>query len=255
MTRWWNPREVVLCGHASVEIYAVLTRLPGDSRLAPTDAARTSPVGWNGKQRRSWPTSTRSRPIIEPARWSTSARTGSEWCTLTALTNGDSNIFTTTATDPDGTSAASADSTPVRAAVPQHPEDRRDHDADHAGDETHGEQRADDTVEGGDAGKPGRVRGDVSVDHGRLLLGLYRQARSGRSVGKARAPFPPAQTSAPVTLDAPPVTSSHASFRPANGHPDGPATGQVEFGSTMTSTNFLRKSRPPFAVSGRESAP
>ena len=39
VTRWWNHREVALCGHASVETYAVLTRLPGDARLAPLDAA------------------------------------------------------------------------------------------------------------------------------------------------------------------------------------------------------------------------
>jgi hypothetical protein len=40
VTRWWKHREVALCGHASVETYAVLTRLPGSSRLAPADAAR-----------------------------------------------------------------------------------------------------------------------------------------------------------------------------------------------------------------------
>jgi predicted nucleic acid-binding protein len=40
VTRWWNRRVVALCGHASVETYAVLTRLPGDARLAPADAAR-----------------------------------------------------------------------------------------------------------------------------------------------------------------------------------------------------------------------
>jgi predicted nucleic acid-binding protein len=40
VARWWNHHEVALCGHASVETYAVLTRLPGDSRLAPADAAR-----------------------------------------------------------------------------------------------------------------------------------------------------------------------------------------------------------------------
>ena len=40
ITRWWNHRDVARCGHASIETYAVLTRLPGDSRLAPADAAR-----------------------------------------------------------------------------------------------------------------------------------------------------------------------------------------------------------------------
>jgi predicted nucleic acid-binding protein len=40
VTRWWNGREVALSGHALAETYSVLTRLPGDLRLAPTDAAR-----------------------------------------------------------------------------------------------------------------------------------------------------------------------------------------------------------------------
>ena len=33
-------RTVALAGHAFSETYAVLTRLPGDARLAPTDAVR-----------------------------------------------------------------------------------------------------------------------------------------------------------------------------------------------------------------------
>jgi len=33
-------REVALSGHALAETYSVLTRLPGDLRLAPADAAR-----------------------------------------------------------------------------------------------------------------------------------------------------------------------------------------------------------------------
>lgn len=37
---WWNGREVALSGHALAETYSVLTRLPGDARLAPVDAAR-----------------------------------------------------------------------------------------------------------------------------------------------------------------------------------------------------------------------
>jgi predicted nucleic acid-binding protein len=36
---WWDHREVALCGHAVAETYAVLTRLPGDLRLTPSDAA------------------------------------------------------------------------------------------------------------------------------------------------------------------------------------------------------------------------
>jgi predicted nucleic acid-binding protein len=37
---WWRGRPVALSGHAHLETYAVLTRLPGDVRVAPDDAAR-----------------------------------------------------------------------------------------------------------------------------------------------------------------------------------------------------------------------
>jgi predicted nucleic acid-binding protein len=37
---WWNGRPVALSGHALAETYSVLTRLPGDLRLSPPDAAR-----------------------------------------------------------------------------------------------------------------------------------------------------------------------------------------------------------------------
>lgn len=40
VVRWWAKREVALAGHALVETYSVLTRLPGDLRLTPSDAAR-----------------------------------------------------------------------------------------------------------------------------------------------------------------------------------------------------------------------
>jgi toxin FitB len=40
VVRWWGGREVALCGHALAETYSVLTRLPGDLRLLPVDAAR-----------------------------------------------------------------------------------------------------------------------------------------------------------------------------------------------------------------------
>ena len=40
VVRWWADREVALCGHALAETYSVLTRLPGDIRMAPADAAR-----------------------------------------------------------------------------------------------------------------------------------------------------------------------------------------------------------------------
>lgn len=36
---WGIGRELALSGHALAETYSVLTRLPGDMRLAPTDAA------------------------------------------------------------------------------------------------------------------------------------------------------------------------------------------------------------------------
>ena len=40
VVRWWAGREVALSGHALAETYSVLTRLPGDIRVAPSDAAR-----------------------------------------------------------------------------------------------------------------------------------------------------------------------------------------------------------------------
>ncbi len=40
VVQWWDGREVALSGHALAETYSVLTRLPGDLRLAPADAAR-----------------------------------------------------------------------------------------------------------------------------------------------------------------------------------------------------------------------
>jgi predicted nucleic acid-binding protein len=40
VTRWWQRRAVALSGHALAETYSVLTRLPGDLRLEPLDAAR-----------------------------------------------------------------------------------------------------------------------------------------------------------------------------------------------------------------------
>jgi predicted nucleic acid-binding protein len=40
VVRWWDGQELALSGHALAETYSVLTRLPGDARLAPDDAAR-----------------------------------------------------------------------------------------------------------------------------------------------------------------------------------------------------------------------
>jgi toxin FitB len=40
VVRWWDGQEVALTGHALAETYSVLTRLPGDARLTPADAAR-----------------------------------------------------------------------------------------------------------------------------------------------------------------------------------------------------------------------
>ena len=39
VSSWAANRSLVLCGHALAETYSVLTRLPGDARLAPADAA------------------------------------------------------------------------------------------------------------------------------------------------------------------------------------------------------------------------
>lgn len=40
VVRWCGDRDLALSGHALAETYSVLTRLPGDLRLAPADAAR-----------------------------------------------------------------------------------------------------------------------------------------------------------------------------------------------------------------------
>ena len=40
VVRWWDGRDVVLSGDVLAETYSVLTRLPGDLRLSPADAAR-----------------------------------------------------------------------------------------------------------------------------------------------------------------------------------------------------------------------
>ena len=40
VARWWGGREIALSGHALAETYSILTRLPGDLRLEPLDAAR-----------------------------------------------------------------------------------------------------------------------------------------------------------------------------------------------------------------------
>ena len=38
VVNWWGGRDLALSGHALIETYSVLTRLPGDIRLAPADA-------------------------------------------------------------------------------------------------------------------------------------------------------------------------------------------------------------------------
>ncbi|HLI59588.1 MAG TPA: PIN domain-containing protein [Solirubrobacteraceae bacterium] len=40
VVRWWGGRKLALSGHAVAETYSVLTRLPGDLRMAAPDAAR-----------------------------------------------------------------------------------------------------------------------------------------------------------------------------------------------------------------------
>jgi toxin FitB len=48
VVRWWGGQEIALSGHALAETYSVLTRLPGDSRLAPADAARLLTARFSG---------------------------------------------------------------------------------------------------------------------------------------------------------------------------------------------------------------
>ena len=45
VARWCNRREVILCGHAVAETYAVLTRLPGTMRFARTRALTRPVIG------------------------------------------------------------------------------------------------------------------------------------------------------------------------------------------------------------------
>ena len=40
VVRWWDGQELTLSGRALAETYSVLTRVPGDARLAAEDAAR-----------------------------------------------------------------------------------------------------------------------------------------------------------------------------------------------------------------------
>lgn len=40
VTSWARGQDLAMSGHAFAETYAVLTRLPGDLRLAPADATR-----------------------------------------------------------------------------------------------------------------------------------------------------------------------------------------------------------------------
>ena len=40
MSRWRDGRPLAVCGHAWIETYAVVTRLPGAARVSPEDAVR-----------------------------------------------------------------------------------------------------------------------------------------------------------------------------------------------------------------------
>jgi toxin FitB len=61
VVRWWSGQEMALSGHALAETYSVLTRLPGDARLAPADAVRllnvrfATPLVISGAQARKLP--------------------------------------------------------------------------------------------------------------------------------------------------------------------------------------------------------
>ncbi|KDA41363.1 type II toxin-antitoxin system VapC family toxin [Frankia sp. BMG5.23] len=58
VVQWWGGRELALSGHALVETYSVLTRMPGDARLSGPDAARlldvrfTAPLTLSGPHAR-----------------------------------------------------------------------------------------------------------------------------------------------------------------------------------------------------------
>jgi toxin FitB len=58
VVRWWGGQQLALSGHALAETYSVLTRLPGDARLAADDAARlldarfATPLVLSGEQAR-----------------------------------------------------------------------------------------------------------------------------------------------------------------------------------------------------------
>ena len=61
VVRWWDGQELALSGHALAETYSVLTRLPGDARLAPADAAQllaarfSAPLVLSGSRSRKLP--------------------------------------------------------------------------------------------------------------------------------------------------------------------------------------------------------
>lgn len=40
VVRWWANQDLALSGHAAIETYSVLTRLPGDAPLDPDDAGK-----------------------------------------------------------------------------------------------------------------------------------------------------------------------------------------------------------------------
>jgi predicted nucleic acid-binding protein len=46
IARWARHKTLVLTAHSLAETYSVLTRLPGDARYAPDDAARVLEVGF-----------------------------------------------------------------------------------------------------------------------------------------------------------------------------------------------------------------
>jgi len=61
VARWWKGQDIALSGHALAETYSVLTRLPGDARLDPADAAHllnvrfAAPMILSGKRARAVP--------------------------------------------------------------------------------------------------------------------------------------------------------------------------------------------------------
>ncbi len=64
---WRDGRRLSVCGHAWIETYAVLTRLPGSARVAPADAARVMSATFSAPAWPSEPTLARAAAELAAA--------------------------------------------------------------------------------------------------------------------------------------------------------------------------------------------